>query len=330
MPSLATVDLSGRTVLEVVPRGKHLLTRLSGGLTLHTHFRMDGSWHLYRPGDRWTGGPDWQVRAVLETASWQAVGYRLPVVDCWRPPTRTASSGTSGPTCSGPTGTPTRRCARLLAEPDREVGLALLDQRNLAGLGNLYRCEVLFLRGSPRGCASRDVPDLPALVDKGRRLLLANRDRWEQSTTGSLRHGEMHWVFERSGKPCRRCGTRIAHGRAGRGSARPADVLVPALPARPGAGPVPPPGPPRPPARPHLLPPLSADVAVGTTTPLEPCAEGRSTDGSPRGGGQRRAGRERAVRRRRGRRGRRRRRPTARSRRRRRCPGCARGWSTSG
>jgi endonuclease-8 len=81
VPSLATVDLSGQAVLEVVPRGKHLLTRLSGGLTLHTHFRMDGSWHLYRPGDRWTGGPEWQVRAVLETASWQAVGYRLPVVD---------------------------------------------------------------------------------------------------------------------------------------------------------------------------------------------------------------------------------------------------------
>ncbi len=59
VPLLATVDLSGQTVLAVVPRGKHLLTRLSSGLSLHTHFRMDGSWHLYRPGDRWTGGPDW-------------------------------------------------------------------------------------------------------------------------------------------------------------------------------------------------------------------------------------------------------------------------------
>ena len=110
VPSLATVDLSGQAVLEVVPRGKHLLTRLSGGLTLHTHFRMDGSWHLYRPGDRWTGGPEWQVRAVLETASWQAVGYRLPVVDCSQWPrlasiSRRPFSTSAGRSGTSPTGT---------------------------------------------------------------------------------------------------------------------------------------------------------------------------------------------------------------------------------
>ena len=81
VPQLATADLSGRTVLEVVPRGKHMLTRVEGGTTLHTHFRMDGTWHLYRPGDRWTGGADWQVRVVLANAEWEAVGYRLPVVE---------------------------------------------------------------------------------------------------------------------------------------------------------------------------------------------------------------------------------------------------------
>ncbi len=67
VPQLATTDLTGRRVLEVVPRGKHLLTRIEGGLTLHTHFRMDGSWHLYRPGERWRGGPVSDVRVVLET-----------------------------------------------------------------------------------------------------------------------------------------------------------------------------------------------------------------------------------------------------------------------
>ena len=208
VPQLATTDLSGRTVLAVVPRGKHLLTRLSGGLTLHTHFRMDGSWHLYRPGDRWAGGPDWQVRAVLETASWQAVGYRLPVVELVEDESTVV--GHLGPDVLADDWDLAEALARLGGDPDREVGLALLDQALLAGLGNLYRCEVLFLRGLTPWVRVGDVPDLPALVELGRRLMTANRERWEQSTTGSLRYGEMHWVFERSGKPCRRCGTRIA------------------------------------------------------------------------------------------------------------------------
>jgi len=98
---------------------------------------------------------------------------------------------------------------RLAAEPDREVGTALLDQRVLAGLGNLYRCEVLFLRGVTPWTRVGDVADLPALVHTSRRLMWANRGHWEQTTTGSLRRGEDHWVFERTGRPCRRCGTRV-------------------------------------------------------------------------------------------------------------------------
>jgi endonuclease-8 len=115
----------------------------------------------------------------------------------------------------GPDWSPEVAVERLRSVPDAEVGTALLDQRNLAGLGNLYRCEVLFLQGLTPWVRVADVPDLRALVDKGRRLLLANRGRWEQSTTGSLRHGELHWVFERSGRPCRRCGTRIATAEQG-------------------------------------------------------------------------------------------------------------------
>jgi endonuclease VIII len=97
VPQLATADLAGRRVLEVVSRGKHLLTRIQPALTLHTHFRMDGSWHLYRPGDRWRGDPEWQVRVVLTTADWQAVGYRLPSWSCCRRCRRSASSLTSSP-----------------------------------------------------------------------------------------------------------------------------------------------------------------------------------------------------------------------------------------
>jgi endonuclease-8 len=215
VPTLAETDLAGRRVLGVVPRGKHLLTRVEGGLTLHTHFRMDGTWHLYRPGDRWAGGPDWQVRAVLETASWQAVGYRLPVVELLASAREDDAVGHLGPDVLGPDWDADEAVRRLSADPDREVGLALLDQRNLAGLGNLYRTEALFLQGLTPWLQVADVPDLSALVERGRRLLTANRGRWEQSTTGSLRQGEMHWVFERAGRPCRRCGTRVASAEQG-------------------------------------------------------------------------------------------------------------------
>ena len=209
MPQLATTDLTGRTVLEVVSRGKHLLTRIEGGLTLHTHFRMDGTWHLYAPGDRWTGGPDWQVRVVLANAERVAVGFRLPVVELLQTDREADAVGHLGPDVLAEDFDAAEVLRRLAAHSQREVGMALLDQRVLAGLGNLYRTEVLFLTGLTPWTAVADVPDLPALVRRSRRLMLANRDRWEQSTTGSLQAGEDHWVFERSGRPCRRCGTRI-------------------------------------------------------------------------------------------------------------------------
>ena len=213
VPQLATTDLSGRLVREVVPRGKHMLTRLSGGLTLHTHFRMDGSWHLYRHGDRWTGGPAWQVRVVLENRGWQAVGYRMPVIELVED--EDAVVGHLGPDVLAEDWDEDEALRRLREDPAREVGMALLDQRCLAGLGNLYRTEVLFLRGLTPWVTVGDVPDLPALVRTGRRLTLANRGHWEQTTTGSMRRGQDHWVFERAGQPCRRCGTRIVSAEQG-------------------------------------------------------------------------------------------------------------------
>jgi endonuclease-8 len=215
VPQLATTDLTGRQVLDVVPRGKHLLTRIEGGLTLHTHFRMDGTWHLYRPGSGWRGGPDFQVRVVLANEEWVAVGYRLPVVELLQTTEEGRAVGHLGPDVLGPDWDPDEAVRRLLLDPDREIGMALLDQRNLAGVGNLYRVEMLFLRGLTPWLLVGDVPDLPALVQNGRRLMLANRGRIEQSTTGSLRRGEMHWVFERQGRPCRRCGTRVLSAQQG-------------------------------------------------------------------------------------------------------------------
>ncbi len=208
VPQLATLSLVGETVLEVVPRGKHLLTRLSSHRTLHTHFRMDGTWHLYSPGTAWTGGPDWQVRVVLAVAERVAVGYRLPVVDLLPTSAEDEVVGHLGPDVLDDSFDPDEAVRRLGADPSREIGLALLDQRNLAGLGNLYRTEVLFLSGVSPWTPVAEV-DLPAVVRRSVRLMRANRGHSEQTTTGSMRRGEDHWVFERSGKPCRRCGRRV-------------------------------------------------------------------------------------------------------------------------
>jgi endonuclease-8 len=209
VPSLATVDLAGRRVLEVASRGKHLLTRVEGGHTLHTHFRMEGSWHLYRRGERWRGGPTWQIRVVLRTAPWDAVGYRLPVVELLPTSEEAGAVGHLGPDILGADWDPAEAVRRLLVLPEREVGQALLDQRNLAGIGNVYKTEACFLAGLSPWTPVRDVPDLDALVGLGARLMQHNRHAAAQVTTGDPRPGRQHWVFERQGQPCRRCGTRI-------------------------------------------------------------------------------------------------------------------------
>ena len=210
VPQLATVDLAGRTVVEVVSRGKHLLTRIDEDLTLHTHFRMDGSWHLYRAGERWRGGPAWQVRLLLETPDWQAVGYRMPVVELVPRNQEQRVVGHLGPDLLGADWDAEEAVRRLTAQPGRGIGEALLDQRNLAGIGTLYRAETLFLRGVHPRRPVGDVADLRGLVGLARRLLAANREHPQQSTTGDLRRGRQHYVFERAAAPCRRCGTAIA------------------------------------------------------------------------------------------------------------------------
>jgi endonuclease-8 len=217
VPDLATVDLAGRSVLEVVSRGKHLLFRFGADgtqppVSLHTHFRMDGTWHLYGAGERWGGGPDHQVRVVLEVPGRVAVGYRLPVVELLPTTEESRAVGHLGPDLLAAEWdrlAHDEAVRRLAADPDREIGVALLDQRNLAGLGNLYRLEVLFLRGVNPWRFVRDV-DLPPMVSLARRLLMANRARVRQVTTGDTRRGETTYVFERTGRPCRRCGTPIA------------------------------------------------------------------------------------------------------------------------
>lgn len=208
VPSLATTDLSGQSMLEVVARGKHLLMRLSGGVTIHSHFRMDGSWHLYRPGEPWRGGADHQVRAVLETAGWVAVGYRLPVLQLVATAAEDTVVGHLGPDLLSPDFDRSLALANLAAEPERTISEALLDQRNLAGIGNFYRTEVCFLLGLHPWRPVASV-DLAAAVDLSRRLMKANLGHAAQVTTGIDRPGQRSYVFERAGKQCRRCRTTI-------------------------------------------------------------------------------------------------------------------------
>jgi endonuclease-8 len=215
VPQLAAVDLAGATVREVVPRGKHLLVRLADGRTLRSHLRMDGSWHIYRPGTKWRGGPAYDIRAVLATDAYECVGYRLH--DLALVPTAQEGTlvGHLGPDVLGPDWDLDEALRRLRASPDAQIGVALLDQRNLAGIGNLYKVESLFLCGVHPWARVADVPDLAALVERARTLMVANREHPEQSTTGSLRRGEDHWVAGRKGRPCRLCGTTILLGEQG-------------------------------------------------------------------------------------------------------------------
>jgi endonuclease VIII len=209
VPSLAATDLTGVAIHEVISRGKHQLFRFSNEFTLHTHFRMDGVWKIYPRGRRWSGGPAFEIRAVLGTDDHDAVGYRLPVVELVPTAAEDSVVGHLGPDLLGPDWNPEEAVRRLATQPARTIGEALIDQRNLAGLGTFYRAELLFLQGLHPRTPVGQVRDLHRLVELGHRLLLANRWRAEQSTTGDLRPGRRAYVYQRSGQPCRRCGTAI-------------------------------------------------------------------------------------------------------------------------
>jgi endonuclease-8 len=213
VPRLATADLTGDVVTEAVSRGKHLLIRTQRGRTVHTHLRMDGSWRI-RPATEPTRESH-KIRLVLANHDWTAVGYQLGVVELLRTADERRVTGHLGPDLLGPDWDPAEAVRRLSAEPGRPVGEALLDQRNLAGIGNFYASEMLFLRGVDPWRPVGEVADLDALVELGRRLLEANKARIGQVTTGDTRPGRESWVYGRAYQPCRRCGTKINRGEQG-------------------------------------------------------------------------------------------------------------------
>jgi endonuclease-8 len=215
VPKFAAADLTGETVHEVVSRGKHLLHRI-GEWSLHTHLKMEGSWRVVVAGDRWPK-PAFQARAVLRTASVTAIGFELGITELIPRSAEDSVVGHLGPDLLDPAwdGAHVAEAVRRLEEhPEAPVFGAVLEQRNLAGVGNVYANELCFLRGvlptTPIG-----ETDAAAVVDLARRLLVANRDRQPRVTTGDTRAGHRSWVYGRTGQACRRCGTRLLGGELG-------------------------------------------------------------------------------------------------------------------
>ena len=239
-PGVSTADLTGMTVVEVVPRGKHILVRLDSGWTLHSHLRMEGQWRLERTGapapvlgagpgpssldprrrdrlDRAGRGRRPQTattasdaRAILVTDEWTAIGLRLGALDLVRTAAEHTLVGHLGPDILDAEFDLGRAVANLAAS-GTTVGAALLEQRNLAGIGTLWASESLFLEHQHPWAMVGDLTEqqLTAVVARARRLMLAALPHAVQSSTGSRRHGENTYVHGRSGRPCRRCGGTV-------------------------------------------------------------------------------------------------------------------------
>ena len=215
VPAYATLDLAGSTLTSVQSRGKHLLMYVAG-LVIHSHLSMEGHWDIYPVSAtgraaRWRR-PAFTARAVLTTGQATAVGFSLGTLEVLPEALVSEAVGHLGPDLLGADWDAGLALNNLLDRPERAVGLALLDQRNLAGIGNVYRNDLCFLGGVHPARPVSEVPNLPRMVELAKRLLEANKDRSGRSTTGGPARGEAAaWVYGLAGKPCKRCGATIRY-----------------------------------------------------------------------------------------------------------------------
>jgi len=206
VPRYATVDLTGQVVDEVLSRGKHLFIRV-GPASIHSHLKMDGSWRV-------GGRPvrvDHRTRIVLEAGAVRAVGADLGVLEILERDRDVEAVAHLGPDLLGDDWDPARAAANLTAIPDRPIAEALLDQRVLAGVGNVYCNELCFVSGHLPTAPVGAVTEPLRLVSRARDMLWLNRFRWNRCTTGDTRAGRQLWVYGRAGQPCRRCGTPVSY-----------------------------------------------------------------------------------------------------------------------
>lgn len=235
LPKLARVDedhpIVGRTIESVTSSGKWLLIRFSGDLVLLTHMLMSGSWHIYRPGERWRMGRS-HMRIVIGTAGMVAVAFNVPVAEFHTERSLARRSGFSelGPKLLAEDFDESAAVRNLESNPEMEVGDALLNQSILAGLGNVFKSEVCFVsRVNPFqkvGALTR--PELESLVASARKLIRANVSEASgnrivtytgfRRTTGRADPSEELWVYQRNGLPCRNCGTPILSRKQGAGA----------------------------------------------------------------------------------------------------------------
>ncbi|HJR61161.1 MAG TPA: DNA-formamidopyrimidine glycosylase family protein [Vicinamibacterales bacterium] len=226
--------ITGRTIESVTASGKHLLMAFSGGLVLRTHMRMNGSWHIYRPGERWQRGRG-DMRIVIATAGYVAVGFNIPVAEWLKAGAleRHPELRRLGPDLLAEDFDAQEATRRVRATPDAEISDVLLNQRVMAGIGNVYKSEVLFACRVDPFAAVRTLSDeqVACLVTTARRFLRDNVSEGLAAiptpgprtspgfrrTTRRDHPGERLWVYGRAGEPCRRCGTPVKIAKQGRG-----------------------------------------------------------------------------------------------------------------
>ncbi len=218
--------LVGRVVKKVESRGKWCLIHFSGDLILVTHMLMSGSWHLYRMGERWQMGRS-RMRVVLRTEEWEAVGFNIPVAEFHteRSLQRSSEVPKLGPDILSGSFTLEAGVERLSAygreNLDAEIAVVLLNQRVLAGLGNVYKSEVAFAAGVNPFRAMRTITlrEMEVMVDVAQRYMKANvvdgksdgivTDSGSRRTTHAMDREERLWVYQRQGQECRRCGAVV-------------------------------------------------------------------------------------------------------------------------
>jgi endonuclease-8 len=224
-PQLARIDqdapLAGRTVDSVTAAGKNLLMHFSGDLHLRTHMRMNGSWHVYRPGERWRMRRS-EMRIVLETNEWVAVAFNVPVAEFHDAHSlaRQEDLLKIGPDLIGEEFDFAEAMRRIRARPTEEIADVLLNQRVVAGIGNEYKSELLFMTRISPFAKVADLTDeqLTHILETARKVMVANVNKRSGAriTTFSLNPNEKQYVFSRGGQPCRRCGTAIDYKKQGK------------------------------------------------------------------------------------------------------------------
>jgi endonuclease VIII len=225
LPALTRVHddhpIPGRTVERVAARGKHILVSFSGDLILHTHMRMNGSWHIYRPGERWQRSAR-EMRVLVASADMVAVGFNIPIAEFLdaRGLERREQLRQLGPDLLSDRFDRAEALRRVRAHPDDAIGDVLLNQRVMAGIGNVLKSETLFVAGVDPFARVRDLTNdaLERLFGVGRRLLSINARPHAgafRQTTGRMNPSESLWVYGRGGLPCRTCGEPIRARKTG-------------------------------------------------------------------------------------------------------------------